>query len=116
MIRLNISLLHKRLRFNGKLIVTTDNQAYPILVQLWDKEKFVAQRTVVPNTQKAEFDQLMPAEFTVKLVYDTNANGKWDEGSFYEKRQAEDVYFYPELVKVRSDWDIEIDAKRPVGK
>lgn len=102
--------------FYGKLIVTTDNQAYPILVQLWDKEKFVAQRTVVPNTQKAEFDQLMPAEFTVKLVYDTNANGKWDEGSFYEKRQAEDVYFYPELVKVRSDWDIEIDAKRPAGK
>ena len=116
----NDTLEHKfvsqKSSFYGKLIVTTDIMPYPVIVQLWDKDKFIKQLIVDSKTGKTTFNQLQPGLYTLKLVYDTNGNSKWDEGSFMLKHQPEEVYFYPELVKVRSDWEIEVACNKPVTK
>ncbi len=102
--------------YYGKLIVASEKKPYPVIAQLWNSDKFVRQLVIDKNTQKAEFNQLAPGTYTLKLVYDTNGNGKWDEGSFALKLQPEEVYFYPEIVKVRSDWDIEVTCTKPESK
>lgn len=54
---------------------------------------------------KVTFDFLAPAKYKVKIIFDTNNNGKWDPGIFSLKQQSERVGYLPEIVKVRSNWD-----------
>ena len=43
------------------------------------------------------------------LVIDKNGNGKFDTGNYAEKRQPEDVYYYPKALKLKANWDVEQD-------
>lgn len=52
----------------------------------------------------------LPGDYDLRILYDTNGNGKWDAGSFFENRQQ------PELVKpitqkitVKPNWDNEFE-------
>jgi hypothetical protein len=45
--------------------------------------------------------------YTLRVVYDENANGRWDTGNFLEKRQAEEVIYFPKQLDVRANWDVD---------
>ena len=48
----------------------------------------------------------MPAEkYYMRITLDTNGNGKWDAGSYEEKRQPEKViYFMGDQLEIRQNW------------
>ncbi|KIC91255.1 Ig-like domain-containing domain [Flavihumibacter sp. ZG627] len=51
-----------------------------------------------------------PAEFELRVLYDTNGNGVWDHGVFYgERRQPERVQAIGKKVNIKANWDNEID-------
>ena len=50
------------------------------------------------------FDYLPPDKYKVKVIYDRNANGKWDTGSHQDGYQPERVAYINEVIKVRSNW------------
>lgn len=78
-----------------------------VLVQLLENnedETLILQKTI-NNDQKVSFDYLEPNKYKVKVVYDMNKNGKWDPGSYQDKYQPERVAYINEVVKVRSNWD-----------
>lgn len=82
----------------------------PVIVQLVTnnaEEKVVVQKTII-NDGNVLFDYLMPEKYKVKFIYDKNGNGKWDTGSFQDKTQPETVSYINEVIKVRSNWEIEI--------
>ena len=56
--------------------------------------------------QEFSFRNLTPAKYKVRIIYDTNGNGKYDTGNFLLKVQPEKVVYYPEEIDVRSNWDI----------
>jgi hypothetical protein len=41
------------------------------------------------------------------IIYDDNKNKVWDTGSFMEKRQSEEVIYFPKEIDVRTNWDVE---------
>jgi uncharacterized protein (DUF2141 family) len=50
-----------------------------------------------------------PGEYELRLLYDTNNNGKWDAGNYSKKMQPEAVKVLPQKVSIRPNWDNERD-------
>ncbi|MCY1240777.1 hypothetical protein D9M72_536390 [compost metagenome] len=50
---------------------------------------------------------LQPNLFTLRVIYDENKNKIWDTGSYLEKRQPEEVIYYPTDIDVRANWDVD---------
>lgn len=48
-----------------------------------------------------------PGEYDVRILYDTNNNGKWDPGNYKEKRQPEHAVSLPQKLSIKADWDNE---------
>lgn len=77
-------------------------------VQLLDpQDKAIRQVSVIEG--KADFYYLNPGKYTARLVIDPNNNGVWDTGNYEEKRQPEMVYYYPQLVELKANWEVEQD-------
>ncbi len=79
----------------------------PMIVQLVqnnDEEKVLSQKTI-DKDESVLFDFLAPGKIKIKVIYDKNGNGKWDNGSFQDKTQPERVAYINEVHKVRSNWD-----------
>ncbi len=93
--------------FYGRIILNFTAVKDTILVQLLDnsKEEKVLRTLKAFSDGKVTFDFLAPAKYKVKIIFDTNNNGKWDPGIFSLKQQSERVGYLPEIVKVRSNWD-----------
>jgi len=82
----------------------------PVIVQLLSNnadEKVVVKKTI-SNDGVVKFDYLKPEKYKVKFIYDRNGNGRWDTGSYQDKSQPESVSYINEVIKVRSNWEIEI--------
>ena len=48
-----------------------------------------------------------PGEYTVRILYDNDKNGKWTPGNYSKKIQPEIVVALPQKLSVRADWDNE---------
>ena len=82
----------------------------PVIVQLLTnnaEEKVVVKKTI-SNDGNVQFHYLKPEKYRIKFIYDWNGNGKWDTGSYQDKTQPETVSYINEVIKVRSNWEIEI--------
>jgi hypothetical protein len=49
---------------------------------------------------------LSPGKYQLYIVEDRNGNGRWDTGSYTEKRKPERIFTHP-LQEVRANWDVE---------
>ena len=54
----------------------------------------------------AEFKYVLPGDYYLRLFVDTNQNGVWDTGDFRAGRQAEEVYYFPEMLTCKANWDV----------
>ena len=76
------------------------------MIQVLDgKDKVV--RTLPADTDGAFFEYLKPDTYYLRLFMDENGDGKWTTGSWEDKRQPEAVYYFPESIQTKSNWDFE---------
>ncbi|MDE6316852.1 MAG: Ig-like domain-containing protein [Muribaculaceae bacterium] len=68
------------------------------------QDKPVATAPMVNGT--ATFTFVTPNTYYARAFVDSNRNGVWDTGSISEKRQPEDVYYYPKKLSVKKNWDL----------
>ena len=69
------------------------------------KDQVVRELPAVP--EGAYFEYLTPDTYYMRLYIDENEDGKWTTGSWTEKRQPEPVYYFPESIQTKSNWDFE---------
>lgn len=65
------------------------------------------------HTNKISIPNLLPGDYTFKLVIDENENGKWDPISLETKTLAEQVLLYNDPIKIRANWEIESTFEIP---
>lgn len=53
------------------------------------------------------FMNLKPDKYYTRIILDINDNGKWDTGNYAEKRQPEEVFYYPKLFDIMQNWQVE---------
>lgn len=100
--------------FYGKILadITGVDSSFQIICHLIlpgkDKETIYREKIISEN-RIVKFDFLPPKEFMFKVIIDKNFNNEWDTGEYLKHIQPEEVLYYEEKIKVRSNWDIEIN-------
>lgn len=52
-----------------------------------------------------------PGEYEIRILFDSNQNGRWDPGDYSKKIQPEKVTVLPQKLGVKANWDNERDIK-----
>ena len=76
-------------------------------------------RTVPVVEGKADFYYLNPGKYGARLINDTNGNGVWDTGDYAARRQPEMVYYYPQVLEFKANFDLIQDwnvKEKPLDK
>lgn len=78
-----------------------------IIVQLLNRsdKPVVTQRADKDN--RADFFYLKPDEYYVRCFIDSNNNGIWDTGNYDEGRRPEEVFYFPQKLTLKANWDLE---------
>lgn len=63
------------------------------------------------NPKNYVFKNLVPEEYKIRMIIDTNNNGKWDVGNFEKELEPEPVFLYKTIDKkygtpVRANWEV----------
>lgn len=94
----------------GKIFVTLSGGEEGVLLQLINKqqENIVVAEKKWERDGKITFEKLPPATYLLKVLWDTNANGKWDFGDYKKHLQPERVRFFAKEIKLPSNWELEV--------
>jgi uncharacterized protein (DUF2141 family) len=81
-------------------------KSFPIIVQLTDEKGVVKAEKKSDDQSNIAFELVPPGEYFIRVIYDSNANGIWDTGNFLLKTNPEEIIYFPDLLEVRPNWDI----------
>ncbi|WP_297869311.1 Ig-like domain-containing protein [uncultured Flavobacterium sp.] len=99
----------KQLADYGNLKINLINvKRFPIIVELLIKDEVVYKMNSNSLTS-FYFETIEPNLYTIRIIYDDNANNEWDTGNYLAKKQAEQIIYFPKEIDVRANWDVEQD-------
>ena len=113
---LKYSVATKRASDYGNMRVVLENvKRFPLILELTDKDGKVKYSESTEKQTTVNFDAIEPATYMLRIIYDDNKNSLWDTGSYLEKRQSEEVIYYPKEIPIRANWDWEqvFDLRSP---
>lgn len=93
--------------FGNLRLILEGEPKYPFILQLTNEKGLVQREIYATGPQAFEFNTIPPAKYLVRIIYDTNGNGKWDTGNYLAKLQSERVVYYPQTIEVRANWELE---------
>ena len=78
------------------------------IVQLLTSDNKVVRS--VKNVKSYLFKNLEPLEYKIRIIVDSNNNGKWDTGNFYQKLEPEKIILYKSeegkySFPIRANWE-----------
>lgn len=80
---------------------------FPLILEVLDESGMVLHTQSSKGETMLVFETIEPKKYTLRVIYDDNANGIWDTGNFLAKRQAEEIIYFQKSVDVRANWDVE---------
>ena len=92
----------------------------PFLLNLTtsDSTKFITQllknNSLVHTFSSSQFNLkektqfLNPGSYNLRVIKDSDGNGKWSSGNFNIKRQPESIAYYNKPIEIKAGWDIEV--------
>lgn len=88
----------------GKISLTIEpNGHYTVLLESV-QGKVITQKQA---ENKVIFDNIKEDKYKIKIIHDTNNNGKWDTGNFDTDIQPEKVEYFEKILTIRKNWEIE---------
>lgn len=91
-----------------KVLIEPYNQ--DMMVQVMS-EKDVPVRTLRAQPQGVVFEYLKPESYYIRVYEDANADSVWTTGDYQKHRQPEQVYYFPNKLTLRANWDFEETVK-----
>lgn len=89
----------------GDVRIEVRNGVYPIIVQLTTDQGEVVESSVAIEASPVDFKSVTPGMYSLRVIFDTNQNGRYDTGDYLSKLQPERVSYASKLVEVRAGWD-----------
>jgi hypothetical protein len=90
-------------------IILTEVQASAITItELTDEKGNTLERS---TSKKSRFENLQPGNYMIRVIIDSNGNGKWDPGNYLKKIEPEPVLFYRgdlenPVVNIKANWEL----------
>lgn len=75
------------------------------IIELLDKEFNILD--TLRNRKEYKFEGLKTQEYRLRVRVNSKNDGIWDYGNYRDRREPEQVYHYPEAIKMRTNWEIE---------
>ena len=106
-----IALKTKSVEDYGMLTVNPVSfHQFPIIVQLVTPDKnTVVKEAILDKPGKAIFKLIVPAKYLLRVIFDTNGNGRWDTVDYLKKQQPEHVQYMNEFITIRPLWEEEVE-------
>ncbi|WP_338759839.1 Ig-like domain-containing domain [Bernardetia sp. ABR2-2B] len=86
---------------SGEVLGKYDN----FIIEVLDAKGNVEQ--TLQNTKEYRFENLSVGKKTMRVLVDTNGNGKWDNGSFEERILPEPVFNLKRELEIKANWEFE---------
>ncbi|ELR70669.1 hypothetical protein C900_03442 [Fulvivirga imtechensis AK7] len=92
----------------GVILVEIQTEVTNYIVQLLSKNTVVAENI---NGKAFEFKNIEPGEYRIRVLIDSDNNGKWDIGNIKANKEPEPVIFYEnsegnQTVTLRANWEV----------
>ena len=82
--------------------VKTNSKNYTI--QLINQKLTVVDE--IMNVKEYKFINVEPGTYQIRILVDENNNGKWEFGNILKNIPPDPVYFYPEKISLRENWEV----------
>lgn len=92
----------------GSLVLSFEATPSQSLVSLLNEQNTSLRVHYRTEETKIAWNFLTGGERRVRIIEDENANQMWDSGHYWKKIQPEKVFYYPEKIQIRPNWEIEI--------
>ncbi|MEN8815858.1 MAG: Ig-like domain-containing protein [Nonlabens sp.] len=86
-------------------ITLSGGSSFPVIIQVTKKDLTIEAELSVNENGTYDIFYLNPGDYYIRVVYDTNGNGKYDPGNFLKGLQPEEVVYNPELIQLQANWD-----------
>ena len=80
-----------------------------IIVQLLNRSDKPVATQKADKDGHADFFYTKPGDYYVRCFIDANQNGLWDTGNYDEGRRPEEVFYFPQKLSLKANWDLEQD-------
>jgi hypothetical protein len=88
---------------SGNVNTTKANTAYIVqLIHPDTKEVLYETKT----NKSFSFPYIEPATYEMRAIEDLNKNGRWDIGNFKERTKPEAIYFFPNKLKIKANFQL----------
>lgn len=83
------------------------DSAQQYIVELIDEQKEkVFDRRILKNGERIiPYKEFPGGKYSLRVIYDTNRNGRWDPGDVYTNTQAENIWYLGKTFTIRANWD-----------
>ncbi len=94
-----------------KFKIPDTSNAY--VIELLNSQKKVVHIDPLTKNSTITYRNYLVGKYYVRVVYDTNKNGKWDSGNIKRKEYPENIWLYTKEITIRSNWDAEENIDIP---
>lgn len=104
-VKKEVNYMEYELFINSK----TKEDKLNIILILESNDRIYKEKITIENTQtKLIVSNLRSGNYKVKVIYDTNNNGLWDNGNIEDRIQAEFIQVFPNQLEIKENWDGEL--------
>jgi len=97
---------------NLRVVLPDTGKTY--VIQLLSSDNVtVLQSNVVTKTGIVSYKNFPTTKYRVRVIYDTNKNGKWDTGNLKTKTYPENIWYYSKPFTIRPNFDDNEDLTVP---
>ncbi|MFK8297765.1 Ig-like domain-containing protein [Capnocytophaga cynodegmi] len=107
---LRVNLKTKKLEDYSILKLTIKKELqFPVILQLTNEKGDKTESELYFETAQKEyvFENINPGKYKIRIIEDKNKNKIWDTGNFLKRIQPERILYYPNLVELRANWEVE---------
>lgn len=98
---------------SSSLIIQLDTLPAHLLAELYLGDAL--QQSIQVQSKTFTIAALPAGLFTLRFVADQNHNQKWDAIDLQKQIRAEAIYYYPEKIKIRPNWELSLPVNIPKG-
>lgn len=88
-----------------ELKITTPEPNKQYLLEVFNESKAIVNNLTVKADTTVKFTKYRAGRYFVRIIYDSNKNGKWDTGNVKEGIQPENIWNETKELSIRANWD-----------
>ncbi|WP_428327803.1 Ig-like domain-containing protein [Mucilaginibacter sp.] len=87
------------------LAVTVPDTSKSYIIQLLNEQKVLLRSDLIRKNTQLVYKNYYTGKYNVKVIYDSNNNGKWDSGSIKLRTQPENIWVNEIPITLRPNWE-----------